>query len=190
MITGSPPIGSWFAHPAAQRIYTLGERMEERPEILIVPLLRGKATLVHRRLWPALLGAATSGEPWQMRGLAPAHRTLFHRVERDRLLNVQRDVQGLPLPRGRTVGDLARTLERRLLVYGRSIHSPTGRHEKELMSWDCLRSERRIVARGVSPNAARSLLEGAAAASLGPDLPSRLFPWQEAGGLRPSRAVG
>jgi len=182
VITGAPPVGSWFGHPASGLIYVVGQRIEDSPEILDVPLLRGKVTLVHRRLWPELFGVATSGEEWQTRGLSKAQSTLLRLVVRKGRVNVQTEVADIPLARERTLGDLARSLQQRLLVYGSSVHSPSGRHEKRLQTWAKLKVERRIAIRRVSPRTARSSLEAAAAASLGPARPPRLFPWERRDG--------
>jgi hypothetical protein len=33
-------------------------------------------TLVHRKLWPAVLAVGAAGEPWQLRGLSSAARAI------------------------------------------------------------------------------------------------------------------
>lgn len=181
VISGSPPKGSWFVHPLSHLIFAVAESLERSPEVLSVPLLRRKSTLVHRRLWPALVSAATAHEQWQMDGLSKAQTVLLQRVERRGRVNVQNEGQGIPLPRGRTTGDLARSLEHRLLVIGYSVHSASGRHEKVLESWGAWKRARAGSLPAVTPRAARSSLERAAIRCLGPDLPSRLFPWPQSG---------
>jgi hypothetical protein len=177
VISGSPPKGSWFVHPLSHLIYAVAENLERSPEVLSVTLLRRKSTLVHRRLWPALIAVAAAHEKWQMDGLSKAQTVLLRRVERHGQVNVQNEGTGIPLPRGRTAGDLARSLEHRLLVIGSSVHSASGRHEKVLESWGAWKRARPRSLPAMTPRAARSSLERAAVRCLGPDLPSRLFPW-------------
>jgi hypothetical protein len=181
VISGSPPKGSWFVHPQSHLIYAVAENLERSPELLSVPLLRRKSTLVHRRLWPALIAVATGHEKWQMEGLSRAQTVLLRRVERHGHVNVQNESTGIPLPRGRTVGDLARSLEHRLLVVGSSVHSASGRHEKVLESWGAWKRARPRSFPAMAPRAARSSFERVALRSFGPDLPLRLFPWPRSG---------
>jgi hypothetical protein len=54
-VAGEPIRGSWWAHPAAQRIFELAEAVIESGDVLVCKLVDGKVTYVHRRLWPALV---------------------------------------------------------------------------------------------------------------------------------------
>ena len=57
-ILGAPIKGSWWAHPESRRIYRVLEEVSSSEEILVCRLVDGKITLVHRRLWPALVRLA------------------------------------------------------------------------------------------------------------------------------------
>src|SRR6185436_11028343 len=73
-IAGAPVPGSWWGHAQGKLIY---ETLEELGEAVVwAKLVMGKDTLVHRRLWPALVAAAASGQDWQTRGLAVDARRL------------------------------------------------------------------------------------------------------------------
>ena len=54
-IAGGPVRGSWWGHPEAHAIYRVLEDVYDSPQVLVCRLVRGKVTLVHRRLWPALV---------------------------------------------------------------------------------------------------------------------------------------
>jgi hypothetical protein len=54
-VAGEPIRGSWWAHPAAQRIFVLAEAVIDSGDVLVCKLVDGKVTYVHRRLWPALV---------------------------------------------------------------------------------------------------------------------------------------
>ena len=55
VILGEPIKGSWWAHPASRRIFAVLQAVEESGDLLVCRLVGHKVTLVHRRLWPALV---------------------------------------------------------------------------------------------------------------------------------------
>jgi hypothetical protein len=57
-IAGEPIKGSWWGHPKGHEIYAVLEDVTSDEEILVCRAVNGKVTLVHRRLWPALIAAA------------------------------------------------------------------------------------------------------------------------------------
>jgi hypothetical protein len=57
-IAGGPIRGSWWAHPASQRIFELTRVVRDSPDLLVCRVVAGKVTYVHRRLWAALVRAA------------------------------------------------------------------------------------------------------------------------------------
>lgn len=121
LVAGEPVGGSWWGHPKGHEIFRVGEELGDHPDALLVKLVSGKGTFVHRRLWPALLAVATAREPWQIAGLSAAARRLLRQV----------DAQGSL----RATGDPPRELEKRLLVLGESVHTESGAHAKSLVSW-------------------------------------------------------
>ena len=84
--------------------------------------MAGKATWVHRRLWPSILAVALSGEAWQVDGLPEDARDLLVRVRKEGEVAAS--------------GDEARELETRLLVRGAQVHTRDGRHSKLLERWE------------------------------------------------------
>ena len=57
-IVGEPIAGNWWAHPQSHHIYAIVEAVTESPQVLVCRLINGKVTLIHRRLWPALVRLA------------------------------------------------------------------------------------------------------------------------------------
>lgn len=57
-IAGEPIRGSWWGHPAGKRIFAVLRALEDSPELLVCRLVADKLTIVHRRLWPALVRCA------------------------------------------------------------------------------------------------------------------------------------
>ena len=57
-IAGEPIRGSWWGHHAGKRIFAVLRALEDSPDVLVCRLIAGKLTMVHRRLWPALVRCA------------------------------------------------------------------------------------------------------------------------------------
>ena len=57
-VAGEPIRGSWWGHARGQEIFRALERLYASADVLTCRLVDGKVTLVHRRLWPALVRVA------------------------------------------------------------------------------------------------------------------------------------
>jgi hypothetical protein len=57
-IAGERIRGSWWGHPKGKLIFIVLSELQESPEVAACKLVQGKITLIHRRLWPALLAVA------------------------------------------------------------------------------------------------------------------------------------
>jgi hypothetical protein len=55
LVVGEPIRGSWWAHPLSHEIYAVLSELDDSPDVVRLRLIRGKITLVHRRIWPALV---------------------------------------------------------------------------------------------------------------------------------------
>ena len=122
LVAGGPIQGSWWGHPLGHTIFAAGEALFGHPDVLLAKLVSGKATWVHRRLWPALLAVALSGEAWQVDGLPEDARALLTRVRKEGEVAAS--------------GEPARELEIRLLVRGAQVHTESGRHSRVLELWE------------------------------------------------------
>lgn len=57
-IAGAPIRGSWWGHPRGREIFRTLEHLSASSDVLVCRLVGGKVSLVHRRLWPALVRIA------------------------------------------------------------------------------------------------------------------------------------
>ena len=55
LVAGEPIKGSWWAHPAGHAIFETINELADSPDVVRLRLVNGKITLVHRRVWPALV---------------------------------------------------------------------------------------------------------------------------------------
>ncbi len=60
-VVGAPIRGGWWAHPAGKAIYAAADAVGEHQDVLVCRLVGGRITLIHRRLWPALVCLIESG---------------------------------------------------------------------------------------------------------------------------------
>jgi hypothetical protein len=72
-IAGEVIAGNWWSHPQANTIYNVLTEVQASEDILVCRLLGGKITLVHRRLWPALVRAADTFAPQRIARVREEH---------------------------------------------------------------------------------------------------------------------
>jgi hypothetical protein len=70
LVAGEPVRGSWWSHPASHEIFVAINALCASPDVVRVRLIDGKVTLVHRRLWPALVRV---GDRFPSAALAAIH---------------------------------------------------------------------------------------------------------------------
>jgi hypothetical protein len=79
-IAGETIVGNWWSHPKANAIYAVLERASTSPDVLSCRLVDGKVTLVHRRLWPALVRIADRFAPERIAQVRNEHTAAGHHV--------------------------------------------------------------------------------------------------------------
>ncbi|HEV3301242.1 MAG TPA: hypothetical protein VG055_16445 [Planctomycetaceae bacterium] len=173
LVTGESLRTSWWSHPKGRLIFAVLADLADHPDVLFVKLLFGKDTLVHRRLWPALLAVATAEEPWQWKDLSAAGR---------KLLATLNETKGAVRSSGATVKEI----ETRLLAHSEQVHTESGRHETVLEPWSVWK--RRVRVKPLrSQTASRAALGRQrieeAVAAIG--APLTALPWAVARRLRP-----
>ena len=80
-IAGEPIRGSWWGHPKGNQIYMLLNDVSDSPDVVRCRLVDRKITLVHRRLWPALVKMASAFDSQQISAVREEHTaTGAHRM--------------------------------------------------------------------------------------------------------------
>jgi hypothetical protein len=72
-IAGEPIKGSWWGHSKGHQIFTVLQKLEDSPDILVCRLIAGRVTFVHRRLWPAIVKLANRFQPDQIAQIRQEH---------------------------------------------------------------------------------------------------------------------
>lgn len=160
LVTGESLKGSWWSHPKARKIFAVLTDLDDHDDVLLTKLIAGKDTLVHRRLWPALVAVGGSGAAWQVNGLSLPGTRLLESVERAK--------SGVE-----SAGAAARELALRLLAVSSERHSESGKHVRVLESWKGWAARKGVAPLSSVREARRALEE--AAASLGAALST--LPW-------------
>lgn len=58
LVTGEPIKGSWWGHSSSHDIFAVINELADSPDVVRLRLVKGKITLVHRRVWAALVRVA------------------------------------------------------------------------------------------------------------------------------------
>ena len=82
-IAGSPIKGSWWGHPKGQQIFKILEAVTDSEDVLVCRLIKGKLTLVHRRVWPALVRLADRFQPDQIAQVVQEHTASGRHVNKE-----------------------------------------------------------------------------------------------------------
>jgi hypothetical protein len=77
-IAGVPIVGSCWCHPLGHEIYRVLGEVTESPDVLVCRVVRGKVTLVHRRLWSALVRCADRFAPETLAEVRQVHTAEGH----------------------------------------------------------------------------------------------------------------
>lgn len=137
IIAGEPMRGSWWSHPMAQVIFQVNEKLDDHPDVLITKLLSGKVTFVHRNLWSEIVAIGTAREDWQTKGLSDAAGKLLATVEENGSLRTDQLAVNYQQPTKKAKpGEIAKELERKLLIHAEQLHTSSGAHAKLLETWD------------------------------------------------------
>jgi len=145
LVVGDSVRGSWWTHPAAREVFRLSCAMRDHPDVLMVKLISGKVTAIHRPLWPAIVAIGTAREPWQMDKLSKEAKALLKKVDKETRFDA--------------TGDAVRELEKHLLVQAESYHTESGSHAKAIQTWQSWAASVRLKKSKLTPAEAKAQLE-------------------------------
>lgn len=83
LVAGEPIKGSWWGHPRSHQIFAILEAVTESEDVLVCRLVKGKITLVHRRLWPALVRVAARFPPDRIAKVRQEHTASGRHVNKE-----------------------------------------------------------------------------------------------------------
>lgn len=73
LVAGGPIKGSWWGHPDSHEIFRVINEAAVPGTVVRLRLIGGKITLVHRRLWPAIVRLADAFTPEQLAAVEEEH---------------------------------------------------------------------------------------------------------------------
>jgi hypothetical protein len=74
--------GNWWAHPRGMEIFQLTRAVRASDQILVCLLIADKVTLVHQRIWPALIRCAEHFRPDQISQIIEEHTSSGNHISR------------------------------------------------------------------------------------------------------------
>ena len=72
-VAGEPIRGSWWGHPAGHEIFVVLGQVLASDDVVATRLINGKVTLVHCRLWPALVRVSDRFPPARLAAVGDEH---------------------------------------------------------------------------------------------------------------------
>lgn len=165
VVGGDGVRGSWWAHPQAHDVFHLACELRAHPDVLMVKLISGKLTAIHRPLWPATLAIGTAREPWQTDRLSKEAKSLLRKVDKQGELD--------------SSGDPVRELEKALLVHSESFHTESGYHIKHVQTWQQWAKSVHLRSAKLSPAEAKSQLESVVTRLNKQFAATGRLPWQQ-----------
>jgi hypothetical protein len=72
-VAGEPIVGSWWGHKAGHEIFAVLTVIIGSQDVVATRLINGKVTLIHRRLWPALVRVADRFPPARLAAVDDEH---------------------------------------------------------------------------------------------------------------------
>ena len=155
IIAGEAVRGSWWSHNQGQTIFTVSEMLEDHRDVMIMKLISGKVTFVHRELWSRIYSIGVAREDWQLKKLSATSRRLLEVIDDAGQVQTNKLVKEI----GSKPGDGARELELRLLIHAEQIHTESGKHAKVAETWATWAKRAGFRARSNDPVAARRFVE-------------------------------
>ena len=155
LVAGDGLRGSWWVHEQAHTIFAVTEMLEDHPDVLVMRLISGKVTFVHRELWGPVYSIGVAREDWQLKNLSQGGKLLLKTLDTEGTLQTNK----LSKSFGQKPGETARELELRLLIHAEQVHTESGAHAKVLETWDAWAKCAGFRGRAKSPSAARHFLE-------------------------------
>ena len=81
-VAGERIRGSWWGHAKGKEIFRAASHVADSGDVLVCPLVDGKVTFVHRRLWPALVRLAARLRPERLAQISQEHTASGHHERR------------------------------------------------------------------------------------------------------------
>jgi hypothetical protein len=158
LVTGESIKGSWWGHPRGTEIFNLSNDLADHADVMVIKLVAGKVTFVHRPLWPAVVGVGQAQEAWQTKGLSAVARALLERTQKEGELRPDELVEGRSA-KAASFGPFITELEKRLLVQAEQIHTESGAHARVVYSWANWVKARGLGEKPLAPAAGRAKIE-------------------------------
>jgi len=133
IVSGRNLTGSWWSDEGAHTIFAVSEMLTDHPDVLMLKLLKGKVTYVHRELWGLIYSIGVARDDWQLQRLSAPGKAMLKLLDKEETLQTHK----LGKSFGPKPGDTARELELRLLVHAQPTHTAAGKHAKIMETWEC-----------------------------------------------------
>jgi len=145
LVTGEKIKGSWWGHRKAQEIFSFSRKVRDEEDVLVIKLISGKVTYIHKRLWPDLMTILIAKENWQIDILSNNGKKVLELVERAGVIRADHlESETKNQINRKDLKKAINEIEKGLLVYCNEVHTERGSHSKLLKSWDHFIKEKEL----------------------------------------------
>lgn len=132
VIVGKPVKGSWWGHAKGNLIYNTCNMLYYEKDLICLKLINGKRTYLHRQYWNLIYNLIQSNQKDLEKSISAKAKKIFKDVEKKKLLRA--DESGNAKAYALMKPSL-KELEKTVLCCSQSVHTESGFHATELISW-------------------------------------------------------
>jgi len=145
LVTGEKIKGSWWGHRKGHEIFSISRKIRDEEDILVIKLISGKVTYVHKRLWTDLITILMVKENWQIDKLSNNGKKVLELVERAGVIradNLESETKNQL--NKRDLNKAINEIEKGLLIFCNEVHTEKGYHAKLLKTWNHFLKEKAL----------------------------------------------
>lgn len=150
-VTGEKIKGTWWGHKKGHEIFSISRKIRDKDDILVVKLISGKVTYIHKRLWTDLISILIAKENWQVDKLSTDGNRALKLVERSGTIRADHlEAETRNQFKKKDFYKAINEIEKVLLIYCNEVHTEKGSHSRLLKTWNQFLKEKGLKLTGQS----------------------------------------
>ena len=139
LVVGHPVKGSWWGHEKGNLIFNTCGMLDDEKDVLCLKLINGKRTYLHRKYWNPVLNLVYTHRSVTVDTLSVGAKKILALVSKNKSLrsddpSIKRNYAKMK--------PFIREIEKELFCYSQSVHTESGFHATELLSWEAILQQR------------------------------------------------
>ena len=149
LVTGEKIKGSWWGHRKGHKIFSISRKIRDEADILVIKLISGKVTYVHKRLWTDLISIFIAKQNWQIGKMSKNGKRILELVEKAGVIRADNmETQTTNKFNKIDLNKAINEIEKGLLIFCNEVHTEKRYHVKLLKTWNHFLKEKSITISG------------------------------------------